>query len=145
MKLMAALFLTLISCGLVHAQIKPDGEKEKFAGPVHTVRQEFAALSDEYGRRVNGSRYPIRMDTFDTAGNLTESLHYDKVGGVISRTIASFNASGKKTESASYKRGDKLSSKGVFTLDANGRLARIDSYDDKNEISAGTFYSYDAC
>lgn len=136
-------WLHLLLFGIGYAQVKPDGEKEKLAGAVQTMRTEFSSLSDEYGNRRNGPRTELSLYTFDTMGNNTEILHHEKNGPVSSRTVTVYNTAGLKTESTTYKGKDKLSAKTVYKLDEKGRVAEVAKYDEKNALLSRTVSTYD--
>lgn len=136
-------WLFLFLCGLATAQVKPDGEKEKFSGAVQTMRTEYSELSDGYGNRRSGPRTELSLFTFDAMGNITEILHHERNGPVSSRTVTVYNAAGLQTESTTYKAKDKLSSKTAYKLDDKGRVADVAKYDDKNALLSRTFSTYD--
>jgi TonB family protein len=143
MKQIVATILMLMACGLVCAQTKPDGERDKLAGAVHTLRVETMKLSDQYSRKQNGPRVPVDLTTYDAQGNRVEVVSYARDGSVSRRTVTTYDSAGRKTSVVSYKEKDQPSSKIVYTLDDKGRATQAENYDDKGELTAKTSMRYD--
>jgi TonB family protein len=143
MKQIAATVVMLMCGTLVCAQSKPDGEKDKLAGAVHTLRIETMKLWDQYARRQNGPRIPISLTTYDTQGNQAELVSYERNGSVGRRTVTTYDSAGRKTGISTYKEKDKLSAKGVYTLDDKGRVKLVENYDDAGALTSKTAMVYD--
>ena len=137
-----SVWFSLLLCGLASAQVRADGQRERLSD-VHTVRTEFSSLSPGSGNRLNGPRILVSLDTFDTMGNRTETVRYDRSGALCSRTVTSYNAEGIRIESATYEAKDKLSSKRLYKSDEKGRLLETATYDEKRNLVSRNLYSYD--
>lgn len=135
--------LLLLVCGIAAAQVKPDGEQDKLAGPVRSIRTEFSKLTDEYGKRLSESRILVSIATFDTIGNRTETASYEKNGLLRTRTLTSYNAEGVKTASVTYEAKDKVSSKATYKIDDKGRVAESSNYDNNGTLTYRTVNFYD--
>jgi TonB family protein len=138
-----SVWFSLLLCGLASAQVRADGKRERLSGDVHTVRTEFSSLSPGSGNRLNGPRILVSLDTFDTMGNRTETVHYARSGSLNSRTVTSYNAEGIRIESETYEAKGKLSSKIIYKSDEKGRVSETATYDEKRALVSRSLYSYD--
>jgi TonB family protein len=140
---MAGLFLFFL-CAATSAQTRPDGRKEKLAGPVQAVRVETAAFAGEPGKVREGPRHLHASFRYDTMGNLTEAIYYDKGGAITNKHLMRYNTAGVKVEETNYKAKESLSSRTVFTPDASGRVVEEEVFDDKGQLTDKFSFAYDA-
>ncbi|MHB9129480.1 MAG: hypothetical protein ACYDBB_00125 [Armatimonadota bacterium] len=75
---------------------------------------------------------------YDPRGHLTERIHTNRIGGVLSREVFTYNTLGHETEMCTYKGDGTLAEKRVTTYNAAGVATDISVFGSEGRLSRRT-------
>lgn len=133
-----ALMLCLLSCSIIHAQLKTDRERAGLKGLVQTVKVRQMTVVTEGEKQTVSPLVLSHATSYDRAGKRTELVLYDKTGALSRRIAYTYEpGSNKPSELATYDAHNVMLRKVVDSYGSNGiKSGRI--IHDYNED--GTFY-----
>jgi hypothetical protein len=127
---------------------KPDTDKSRLIGKVHTVRTEEAPVIRKTGKSFEGSRKISYFERYDTYGDRIASEFYD-VGVLMSKSTYKYDAEGNRYEESQEKPGRGVSGGGSPPIknkmlvtksllkckyDENGNLVESVNYDGEGNL-----------
>jgi antitoxin component YwqK of YwqJK toxin-antitoxin module len=142
--LVALLMLATPSICLPQSQEKPKPLPGGFAiyGPVHTIRDERALMTQTNGDPVEGPRALVMTATFNEDGTKQERTFYDN-GTIFRRIEETYDPGGRLVERRRFRGGKDLESRAVSTYDNLNRLVEQIEYRPDDSISRRTVYHRD--
>jgi hypothetical protein len=116
-------------------------------GPVRSLRQETAKLTDIGGETIEGPRVLIQTATFDNRGRMTEQVMNNPDGTLkwqLNWTVRStYDTNGREMERVSYNDSGEVTSRTVWVYQANGNLTKSITYGAAGEIRFYDTFEYD--
>lgn len=139
--------LVIAILSLAHQVSSQVPKRYDVVGPVKSLRQETARLTDVNGETVEGPRVLIQTATYDNHGNTIERMVNNRDGTLkwkakwnIRKT---FDSQGRETERVSYNDSGEVTSRTVWLYELNGNLTKSITYGAAGEISFSDTFEYD--
>lgn len=119
--------------------------QERLSGSVQTVQTEVVEFTTKDGKNVEGPRIPVQTVSYDTRGNRTKRVDFNRDGSVAQTIVYNYDAEGRSTGYEDSMPGLSAARKHVYVLDQNGK--RVEYKIVQPSGSAGDeryVYKYDA-
>lgn len=141
------LILVVAILSLAHQVSSQVPKRYDVGGPVKSLCQEMARLTDVNGETVEGPRVLIQTATYDNHGNTTERVVNNPYGTLKwkARWIAqsTYDSHGRETERVSYNDNGEVSSRTVWMYETDGNLKKSITYGAAGEIRFYDTFKYD--
>lgn len=143
-KLCVLLGVCLLYAIPVASQTKTDKEREGLVGPVKSVQVYLV----EFTKKDEGTRHLRYRTTYNTDGNISERVTFDRSGAITAKYIHTYDGNGRSTGYEEYVGLlDKTLSgprRHVYTLNAEGRKVEYIVFESNETIGTRFVYKYDA-
>ena len=143
-KLLILTTAVLASASEISAQVP---KRYEVMGPVRSLRQETAKLTEIGGDNIEGPRVLIQTATFDNHGKMTEQLMNNPDGTLKWKakwTVRStYDTNGREMERVSYNDSDEVTSRTVWVYQTNGNLIKSITHGASGEIRFYDTFKYD--
>src|SRR3569832_395310 len=144
----ALLFSNLFLIGApVHAAAtghKSEKDQERLLGQVKSVLIEFAKVTDQGGKWVEGPRTPWLSTTYDRQGNLSEEDQLYEVVELNFKSIFTYDPPGQIKEGIEYDYQGKPAFKWSYTHDPGKKIIEESRYEPNGVLFSKSSYHYDA-
>ena len=136
----AAFFFVLIvtaAGGPLHAQPAPNRRPGPFLifGPVHTIRDERAMLTNENGNLVEGPNQLVMTIEYNEDGTKQDRSVFIPVGNMTFRTVETYDPDGRVLETNNFQRG-VLNNRVVSNYDEQKQLIERVTYRRDGSVSS---------
>jgi antitoxin component YwqK of YwqJK toxin-antitoxin module len=123
------LFVAAAAAAPLHAQPTPNRRPGPFLvyGPVHTIRDERAVLTNENGNFVEGPKQLVMTIEYNEDGTKQDRSVFIPVGNVTLRTVETYDPDGRVLETNNFQRG-VLSNRVVSNYDDQKQLIERVTY-----------------
>ena len=143
-KLLLLTTAVLILANEIIAQVP---KRYEVIGPVRSLRQETAKLTDIGGETIEGPRVVIQTATFDDHGRMTEQIMNNPDGTRKWQSTwnvrSTYDTNGREIERESYNDRGDVTSRTVWVYQTNGILTKSITYGTAGEIKFYTTFEYD--
>ncbi len=85
------------------------------------MKTEVVELTVKDGKNVEGPRMPVQTISYDSRGNRTKRVDFNRDGSVAQTLIYHYDAEGRSTGYEDYMPGLSSARKHIYVLDQNGR------------------------